>query len=210
MNRIIEDLNWRYATDKFDNSKKISEKDLNTLLEVLRLAPSSYGLQPLKILVIQDPEIRMRLRERSWNQSQITDSSHLFVLCSQISIEETDIDEMMANTAITRELEPTTLARYGDYLKRTISKLQIEHVKEWNARQAYIALGHLLHACAQMKIDSTPMEGFEPEGYADILGLDKKGLKAAVVCAIGYRSAEDEQQFLPKVRKSYDAFCEFI
>lgn len=210
MNRIIDDLNWRYATDKFDPSKKISDKDLETLLEVLRLAPSSYGLQPMKILVVNDPEIRIRLRERSWGQSQITDASHLLVLCSQVSIEEKDIDDMIANTAITRELELSSLSRYGDFLKRTISKFQADHVKEWNMRQAYIALGHLLHACAQMKIDSTPMEGFDAEGYEAILGLDKKHLKAAVVCAIGYRSAEDEQQFLPKVRKSYDEFVEFL
>lgn len=210
MDQIIADLNWRYATDKFDPDKKISRKDLDTLLEVIRLAPSSYGLQPLKIMVVENPDIRRALRERSWNQPQITDASHLIVLCSNRSIMEKDIDEMISNTAITRELEHSSLSRYSDFLKRTIGNLKEDHMTEWNIRQAYIALGHLLHACAQMKIDSTPMEGFDAEGYQEILGLDKKHLKAAVVCAIGYRSTEDDQQYLPKVRKSMKDLVEFI
>jgi nitroreductase len=210
MNQIIKDLNWRYATDKFDPLKKISKEDLETLLEVVRLAPSSYGLQPLKILVVTDPEIRKQLRERSWNQSQITDASHLLILCTQLKIQEKDIDDLITNTSITRALEHSSLSRYGDFLKRTIDKMQDDQVKEWNIRQAYIALGHLLHACAQLKIDSTPMEGFDAEAYENLLGLDKKHLKAAVVCAIGYRSSEDEQQHLSKVRKSLKDLVEYL
>lgn len=210
MTKIIDDLNWRYATDKFDPSKKISQDDLDTLLEVIRLAPSSYGLQPLKVLVVDNPVIRKELRERSWNQSQITDASHLLILCSQTSIREKDIDDMITNTAITRELEHSSLSRYSDFLKRTIGKIEDDHMREWNMRQAYIALGHLLHACAQLKIDSTPMEGFDAKAYERILGLEEKHLKAAVVCAIGYRSEDDEQQHLPKVRKSKSELVEYI
>jgi nitroreductase len=210
MDQIIEDLNWRYATDKFDPYKKISQKDLETLLEVIRLAPSSYGLQPLKILVIEDPSIRKELRERSWNQPQITDASHLLILCSQTTISEKDIDDLMHNTAITRGLEQSSLTRYSDFLKRTIGKIQEDHMREWNMRQAYIALGHLLHACAQLKIDSTPMEGFDADAYADILDLNAKHLTPAVVCAIGYRSIEDEQQYLPKIRKSLRDIVDYI
>lgn len=210
MDQIIEDLNWRYATDKFDPDKKISQKDLETLLEVIRLAPSSYGLQPLKILVVEDPSIRKELRERSWNQPQITDASHLLILCSQTTISEKDIDDLMHNTAITRGLEQSSLTRYSDFLKRTIGKIQEDHMREWNMRQAYIALGHLLHACAQLKIDSTPMEGFDADAYADILDLNAKHLKPAVVCAIGYRSEEDEQQHLAKIRKTKNELIEFI
>lgn len=210
MHPIIEDLSWRYATDKFDPDKKISEDDLNVLLEVLRLAPSSYGLQPLKVLLIENESIRTKLREKSWNQPQITDSSHLIVLCSHIDIYDVDIDDMIKNTAITRDLEVASLDRYSDFLKRTIGKIKLEEKKEWNMKQAYIALGHLLHACAQLRIDSTPMEGFDADAYDEILDLKNRNLHAAVVCAIGYRSNDDKSQFLTKVRKTKEEIIEKI
>lgn len=208
--KAIEDLNWRYATKKFDTSKKISEKDLHTLLEVLRLSPSSYGLQPLKFLIVENTELREKLKEKSWGQAQVTDASHLIVLCSYLDIHDDHIDRHVANTALTRDNNPENLAGYATFMKNTINKLSSDEKKVWNSKQAYIALGLLLHSCAQMRIDSVPMEGFDADGYDEILDLKSKNLHAALVCPIGYRSEEDANQHMKKVRKEHDDLFEFI
>ncbi|MEY3238150.1 MAG: hypothetical protein RI883_2251 [Bacteroidota bacterium] len=210
MDTIIDNLNWRYATKKFDSSKKINEKDLNTLLEVLRLAPSAFGLQALKFLVIENSAIREQLKEKSFGQSQITDASHLIVLCSFNDVNDAHIDDHINNTAATRGLDPNLLAGYSDYMKGFIKKLDSNQKKIWNSNQAYLALGQLIHAAAQMHIDATPMEGFDPIGYDEVLGLKSQNLHAAVVCAIGYRSEEDRTQHNKKVRKSKSNLFELI
>lgn len=210
MKSILEDLNWRYATKKFDPTKKISDEQLDVLLEVLRLTPTSYGLQPFKFLVVENPEIREKLKEKSANQSQITDASHLIVLCSYLDIHDLHVDAHVKNTAQTREIEHSNLERYSSFVKGSISKLANPVKLEWNKKQAYIALGLLLHACAQMRIDSTPMEGFDAEGYDEILNLKSKNLHATVICPIGFRSVEDITQHMKKVRKSQADLIEFI
>jgi len=209
-NNIIENLSWRYATKLFDPSKKVSDKDLQILVEVLRLSPSSYGLQPIKVLVIENKEIREKLKEKSGNQPQITDASHLFVICSFIDIHDLHVDEHILNISKIREQEVSQISGYGDFMKGKFNLLDSNIKKEWNARQAYIALGLLLHACAQLRIDSTPMEGFDAEGYDEILGLKAKNLHATVICPIGYRSSEDQTQFMKKVRKNTTDFIEVI
>ena len=200
MNKIIEDLNWRYATKKFDSTKKISDEDLETIKESLRLVPSSYGLQPLKFLFIENPSLRQQLIEKSFNQSQITDASHLLVICSLTKISEEYIDKHIQNIAQIRSVSIESISGFGNYVKKQILHLKDEYVAEWNAKQAYIALGQLLHTCASLRIDATPMEGFEKEAYNEILELEKQALKAVLVCPIGYRSKEDTNQFLTKVR----------
>lgn len=208
--QIIENMQWRYATKKFDSSKKINDSDFQTLLEVLRLTPSSYGLQPLKFLVIENQEIREKLRAHSWNQSQITDASHLVVLCSYTEMKAEQIDGYMNRTAEGRNIPLAQLEGYGNFVKQKISEMSAETVLNWNAKQAYIALGHLLHSAAQLQIDSTPMEGYDKQAYADILGLAEKGLQATVVCALGYRAEDDAYQFQAKVRKSLNDLVEVI
>jgi nitroreductase len=202
MNKIIEDLNWRYATKKFDSIKKISDEDLKTIKESLRLVPSSYGLQPLKFLFIENPSLRQQLREKSFNQSQITDASHLLVICSLTKISEEYIDKHIQNMAQIRSVSTESISGFGKYVKNQILHLKDEYVSEWNAKQAYIALGQLLHTCASLCIDATPMEGFEKEAYNEILELEKDGLQVVLVCPMGYRSQEDNSQFLKKVRRS--------
>lgn len=209
-NNIIENLSWRYATKLFDPTKKVSEKDLETLKEVLRLSPSSYGLQPIKVLIIENKEIREKLRLKSANQTQITDASHLIVICSFIDIHDLHVDQHILNISKTRELEINQVSGFGDFMKGSFKLLDARKKKEWNARQAYIALGLLLHACAELRIDSTPMEGFDAEGYDEILGLKKQNLHATVICPIGYRSSKDETQYLKKVRKDSSDFIETI
>jgi len=210
MQTIIEDLNWRYATKKYDPTKKISNEDLNTLLEVLRLAPSSFGLQPLKFLLIENKEIRVKLKEKSQGQSQITDASHLIVFCANLAINDQHVDQHMENTATKRGIPTENLDLFSEHIKKSIQKMDDDKHLNWTSKQAYIALGLLLYACAQMRIDSTPMEGFDSDGYDEILDLKSKNLHATLVFPIGYRAEDDKYHKLSKVRKDHSDLFEFI
>ena len=210
MSRLIEDLKWRYATKKFNRDKLISREDFEILKDVLALVPTSNGLQPFKFLIIENPEIREKLRGKSWNQSQVTDASHLIVMCSFIDLNESHIDSFIHLNANERAVEAEKLLGFSSHLKRTVSSQSIEEKTSANEKQVYIALGHLLHAAAQMRIDSSPMEGFEPAGYDEILALSAQNLKATVVCALGYRADDDPYQHLKKVRKAQDELFEVI
>ncbi len=210
MHALLEDLNWRYATKKYDTSKKIAQEHLDILLEAVRLSPSSYGLQPLKIVLVESKEIREKLKTHSWNQSQITDASHLMVLCSFKEMSNELIDQNAHNTEITRSLEKGQLQGFANFVKVKVNEKSVSEQAEWNARQVYIALGILMQSCAQLRIDATPMEGFEADKYNEILGLNDKNLNATLVCALGYRSEEDANQHLLKVRKPMNEFLEVI
>lgn len=201
MNTFLENQNWRYATKKFDASKKISTEDLNTLKEAIQMSTSSYGLQPYKVLIIENPEIREQLKPFSWNQTQITEASHLFVFTNFVDVKEEHIDSYMNNMAQTRGLNIEDLKGYSDFMKSKLINLPSDVKSNWTSKQTYLALGNLLNVAAELKIDVTPMEGFEPEKYNEILGLDKLGLNASLVATIGYRHNEDATQHYPKVRK---------
>jgi nitroreductase/dihydropteridine reductase len=209
MSIIIEDLNWRYAVDQFDPKQKVSDDDLNTILEAFRLAPSSYGLQPLKLLVIENHSLRSELLAVSYNQRQVVDCSHLLVICAYEQITETIIDKLMLLTSAAQNKSMESMEGYAAFLKRTILAMEPEDMKQWNSRQAYIALGHILHTCAQLRIDSTPMEGFQKEAYDELLGLKGQNLHSVVACPIGYRSEHDTQQHQPKVRKPLNDVVEY-
>lgn len=202
MSNYIESLNWRYATKKFDSSKKISPEQLEIILEAIKLSPSSYGLQPYHVLVISNNEIREKLKEVSWGQSQITDASHLIVLASKTTFNNELIDEYISSTATIRELSEETLKDFGDFMKSKLIPLSDATKENWAAKQTYIALGNLLSAAATIKVDTCPMEGFDAAAYNKILGLSEKNLNAAVVAAIGFRSNEDDTQHYKKVRQS--------
>jgi nitroreductase len=202
MNKLIEDLKWRYATKKFDPTKKITDEDLEIIKESLRLVPSSYGLQPLKYLLIEDSNLRQQLREKSFNQSQITDASHLLIICAKSEITEEFIDNYIASIAQIRAVSIDSISGFGSYMKKEILSMEKHKMTEWNARQAYISLGQILHVCASLRIDATPMEGFQKEAYDEILKLEQQGLQSVLVCPMGYRSSEDMNQKLLKVRRS--------
>jgi nitroreductase len=202
MSNILEHRTWRYATKKFDASKKISHQDLNSLLEATRLSASSYGLQPYHVFVISDPEVREKLKPVSWNQSQITDASHLIVFAHATDFGEELIDDFITNLSDTRNIPLDGLNGYAEMMKSNLVGLPTDVKASWAGKQVYIALGNALQAAAELKIDTCPMEGFQPEEYNKILGLTDKDLNAAVVLAVGYRSEEDQTQNLPKVRKS--------
>lgn len=204
MNTFLENQNWRYATKKFDATRKISAEDLQLLKEAVQLSTSSYGLQPYKILIIENPEIREQLKPFSWNQTQITEASHMFVFTNFVDVKEEHIDSYMSNMAQTRGLNIEDLKGYSDFMKSKLISLPKDIKSNWTSKQTYLALGNLLNAAAELKIDVTPMEGFEPEKYNEILGLDKLGLNASLVATIGYRHEEDGTQHYPKVRKPLD------
>lgn len=210
MNEYIKKLQWRYATKKFDPNKKLEKEKLDALKQAIQLSASSYGLQPYKVFVIEDQELREKLRPAAWNQSQITDASQLIVFANDIEFGDAQINAYITNVAETRGMNRDDLAGYGDFMKSKITPLTADIKSAWTARQAYIALGNLLSAAAHLEIDACPMEGFEPAQFDEILGLKEKGLSAAVIATVGYRSEEDETQHYAKVRKSEEELFETL
>jgi nitroreductase len=202
MSTFLDHQNWRYATKKFDSSKKISTEDLNTLKEAIRLSSSSFGLQPYKVIIIENPDLRAQLQPASWGQSQIVEASHLLVFASKTDVSPEYVDGYLENIAATRGLTIDDVSPYGNYIKGFLAKVPSEVIPIWTAKQTYLALGNLLNAAAELKIDVTPMEGFVPAQYNEILGLTQLGLNASLVATIGYRSEEDLTQHYAKVRLS--------
>lgn len=210
MSTFIENQNWRYATKKFNSEKKVSHSDLEILKEAIQLSSSSYGLQPYKVLVIENEEIRKQLQPASWGQSQITDASHLFVFASVTNVDVEYITHYAENMAKTRNIPFDSVKGYADFMIGNIASLTPEKQIIWAQKQAYLALGNLLNAAAELKIDVTPMEGFLQEQYNEILGLKEKGLHATLVATIGYRHDEDDTQHYAKVRKPITELFETI
>jgi nitroreductase len=202
MSTFLDHQNWRYATKKFDSTKKISTEDLNTLKEAIRLSSSSYGLQLYKVFIIENPELRAKIQPAAWGQSQIVDASHLIVFANQTNVTEADIDGYLKNVAETRNIPETALSGYGDFMKGGILSRTDDDKAIWTSKQTYLALGNLLNAAAELKIDVTPMEGFLPAQVNEILGFNELGLNASLLAPIGYRSEEDATQHQKKVRKS--------
>lgn len=202
MNTFIENQNWRYATKKFDATKKIATEDLEILKEAIRLSSSSYGLQPYKVLIVENPELRAKIQPAAWGQSQIVEASHLIIFANETNVDDSTIDSFLQNISETRNTPIEALSGYGDFMKSKISTLDAEVKNAWTAKQTYLALGNLLNAAADLKIDATPMEGFVPAQVNEILGLDKLGLNASLIATLGYRHEEDTTQHYKKVRKS--------
>lgn len=202
MSNFIKHQNWRYATKKFDATKKISNEDLEILKEAIRLSSSSYGLQPYKVLIVENPELRAKIQPAAWGQTQIVDASHLFVFANMTNLGEKDIDKYVKSIAETRGIPVENIAGYGDFMKSKIASLPEDAKNTWTAKQTYLALGNLLNAAAELQIDATPMEGFEPEKVNEILGLNELGLNASLIATVGYRHEEDATQHNIKVRKS--------
>jgi len=198
---IIKALNWRYATKQFDATKKLSESDVNTLLEAARLSPSSFGLQPWKFIVVTNPEVRKKIRAAAWDQSQVTDASHLVVFTVDKNVDDAFVDAYVADIAQTRGVSIADLKAFGDTMKGAVkARGSAETVKNWSARQVYIALGTLLTSAAVLGIDACPMEGFDNKKVDEILGLDKLGVESLAFAALGYRANEDEVKKYKKVR----------
>jgi nitroreductase len=198
---LISQLNWRYAVKKFDNTKKIAESDWNILEEVLRLTPSSYGLQPWKFLIVQNPEVRKKLTPVSWGQSQVEDCSHYVVLATLKKMDESYVDNFMKTIADTRGVPVSSLDGFKKNIVSTwVNGPQAVGLQAWTQRQSYIAMGSLMTAAALMGIDTTPMEGFDPLKYDEILNLKDSDYKTVAAVACGYRHSEDPLARHKKVR----------
>jgi len=204
MSNFIENANWRYATKKFDATKKVSTEDFNYLKEAIRLSASSYGLQLYKVIIVENPEVRAKLLPAAYGQSQIVDASHLIVFANQTSFGDADVESFIANATKTRNLPDGALKGFEDYVKGGLRNIPEEKRAIWTSKQTYIALSNLLNAAAELKIDVTPMEGFDANQFNEILGLDKLNLNASVIATVGYRHEEDGYQHFAKVRKSHE------
>lgn len=198
--QIVSALNWRYATKVFNPEKKLSDKDLNTILEVIRLTPSSLGIHPWKALVVSNREVRTKLKAAAWNQAQVSDASHLIIFASRKNLDETYVDSYMKVVTNTRNQKKEDVQGYKKMIMNSFTGRTPEAIKEWNAKQAYIALGILLESAALMKIDACPMEGFDAAQFDVILGLDKSEYGTVVMAAVGYRSETDVYSKILKVR----------
>ena len=198
---LLTQLNWRYATKKFDAAKKISAADWQALEQTLVLTPTSYGLQPIKFLVITDPAVREQLVPVSWGQRQPADCSHYLVIAARTRNTEADVDHYLARIA---EVRGSSIEAQAGFKKMLVADVvhgpRGQRALEWATNQAYIALGNFMTAAALLGIDTCPMEGFEPDKYDAILSLPAQGFHAAVCCAAGYRAADDKYAALPKVR----------
>lgn len=197
---LLEQLNWRYATKSFDPSKKLSLAQWADVREALHLSPSSYGLQPYKFVVVENADLRAKLLPHSYNQAQVTDASHLIVLCRLATINAAYVEKFVALIARTRGVDLASLTDYKTMMLGFVTGLNEEQKAVWMEKQVYLALGNLLTSCAVLGIDATPMEGFVPAKYDEILDLPAKGLRATVICAVGMRSDKDTYAQAKKVR----------
>lgn len=203
---LIDSLNWRYATKKM-NGQKVPKEKLEYILEAARFAPSSSGLQPYRIFVISNKELLEQIREISFNQSQITDCSHLLVWAAWDSYSPERIGGVLSKTDTERGLPENSSANYQKMLWELYEPLGQEWQKNHSARQAYISFGLAIAAAAEQKVDATPMEGFDPIQLDELLDLNKLGLKSVVILPLGYRAQEgDWLMNLKKVRTPKEEF----
>ncbi len=198
---LNECLNWRYATKKMDPSKSVPQDKVDAIIEAIRMAPTSSGTQPFELIVVTNPDIRAQIRNAANDQSQITEGSHLLVFAAWDNYTDERIDEVAQLSVEARGEEPL-LTAYYDNLKASYVPLDAETNYAHAARQAYIALGIGLVAAAEQEVDSTPMEGFDPEAVDAILGLKELGLRSVVLLPLGYRDPTGDWLLpMKKVRK---------
>ena len=198
---LLTALHWRYATKAFDPQRTIPAETWAGLVESVVLAPSSFGLQPYRLLDVRDRAVRESLVPHAWGQQQVVDASHFVVFAARTSVTEPEIDTYLRRIAEVRGVTVESLAGFRGMLTGTLLSDGFRAIQpNWTARQAYIALGTLLESAALLGVDACPMEGFVPAEFDRILGLRDQGLTAVVACALGYRAETDRYAQLPKVR----------
>ena len=199
---LLDSLKWRYAVKRM-NGNKIPEATMNTILEATKLAPSSFGLTPYNIIVIEDEATRKKLQPHFYNQPQVGESSALVIFATWNSITEKEVGEYMQEIADERGVPVESLKDFAGYINGSIKNLTAEQLQIWAAKQTYIALGFTLVAAASEEIDATPMEGFIPDAVDEALGLKELGLHSAVAVTLGYRdAANDYLSGAKKVRRA--------
>ncbi|MGL5081824.1 MAG: NAD(P)H-dependent oxidoreductase [Microcoleaceae cyanobacterium] len=208
---VIQQLYWRYAVKKFDPTQTIPDDVWTVLEQSLVLAPSSFGLQPWKFFIVRDPDIRRQLVEHSWGQAQVVDASHLVVLAIKKDVGSADVDQYINHMAEVRQTPVEKLQGLASMVKGFLTQPPYPlDINDWSARQVYIALGQYMTCAAMLGIDTCPMEGFVPDQYDKILGLQEQGYQAVVVCPAGYRAPDDKYASMPKVRYATEAVVEYI
>lgn len=201
MSNIIENLKWRYAVKKFDDSKILPEEKINILKDAFNLTATSYGLQPYKLVVLSNKKIQAQLVKHSWNQQQIGQASHLFIITVPKQISTKEVDKYFKLVKEIRNTPDNIIEPFKKMLSNSISSKTADELFHWMKNQAYLALGNLMTVAANEKIDSCPMEGFSPEKYDEVLGLDSLNLKSVLILAVGIRAEDCFMKDLQKVRK---------
>jgi nitroreductase/dihydropteridine reductase len=198
---LIDKLNWRYATKKFDETKKLNAEQLNALLDAVHLAPSSAGLQAYRIIVVENPQVKEQLREAARGQQQLTTASHVIVFAAEINLDSAYVKTYIDRIAATRGIDRANLEAFETNINHNVNRMTEDVKIVWNHKQAYIALGVLLSAAADLGIDACPMEGFEAGRFDEILGLRQLGLTTSVIAPIGFRAEDDVLSKAAKVRR---------
>jgi len=198
---IISSLEWRYATKKFDPSKKLSNKKISTLKKAFNLTATSFGLQPIKMIVISNKELQEKFIELSYFQRQVADASHLLVFCIENDTTTKDINKYFDLEIKTRNVEEEVISKFRSQLIEMYKNKSIDEKRLSAIYQTYIVLGNLMTVCAVEEIDSCPMEGFIPEKVDELLNLKEQNLQSLLLMPVGYRASDDLMSSLKKVRK---------
>ena len=207
---ILESLKWRYAVKKFDDSKIIEDSKIEKLTEAFNLTATSYGLQPLKLIVLKNKELQLKIKDIAFKQEQVSSASHLLVICIEKKIDKAFIDRYFDNI---KSYKPKQLKEVEEYHKVLLDRFKDktdEEISLWATKQAYIALGNLLTVCAFEKIDSCPMEGFIPAKLDTLLNLEQKNITSVLLLPVGYREKEDQNAKSPKIRRPISDIIEHI
>lgn len=204
MINTIKNLEWRYAVKKFDTERVLTEEKVEGLKQAFNLTATSYGLQPITLLVLQNKALQDELVAHSFQQLQVTQASHVLVICIQKTISKDYITNYFKQVKKIRGTSDTILNPFKEALVDDFSKKDVQEIRQWAKNQAYLALGNLLTICAMEKIDSCPMEGFDPAGYDEVLQLESKGLTSVLVLPVGYRANDDMFSEFKKVRKDLE------
>ena len=208
-NQILEAMKWRYATKKFDSSKKLTDEQVESLMEVVRLSASSFGIQPWHFVVVSNQDLKLKLQVAAFGQAQLADSSHVVIFTHKLDAMKA-LDEYVASTAKNQCVTVESLEGMKQYMAGSLSNKPVEEQVPWMAHQSYIALGTLLETAALLEIDACPMEGFDIGQFNEILGLNEKGLSAVCIATLGFRSEEDQNASRPKNRFSAETAITYM
>ncbi|MBT8183402.1 MAG: NAD(P)H-dependent oxidoreductase [Eudoraea sp.] len=202
MENIIDHLEWRYAVKKFDENSILPDKKIQRLKNAFNLTATSYGLQPIKMVILRNKELQKQLVAHSWDQQQVAQASHLLILCTEARIDAAYISSYFERVKQVRGTSDEILNPFKEAMLENFGQMDTGQIQAWAKNQAYLAMGNLLTICAVEKIDSCPMEGFVPKAYDELLGLNEKGLNTVLVLPVGYRAEDDMFSDLKKVRRN--------
>ncbi|NJB70114.1 nitroreductase [Saonia flava] len=197
----IKDLEWRYAVKKFDSKKELPASKIEKLKEAFNLTATSYGLQPIRLVVLQNKGLQKELVASSFDQAQVYQASHVLIICIEEKIDKNYIINYFERVKEVRGTSDEILDPFKERMIESFSSQSPKEIREWAVNQAHLAMGNLLTICAIERIDACPMAGFVPSAYDELLGLRNKGLQSVLVMPVGYRAPDDMFSEFKKVRK---------